>query len=282
MQRAFAPVPVLVALAFAGASSALLGCTPVIGDHCALSTDCSVQGTRVCDTSEPNGYCTEIGCTANLCPDNATCVEFNASLPGCGYDDYSAPSREGRSMCMRSCQSDSDCRESEGYSCVDPRVQSGAIILDSISADSPWRVCMVAGTATSSADAAVCSPDRPDAPPLDLSSGEGGAGVVDATVGGDAPSGDGADGTVIGPPDAGAQDASGAEVSDASDAGASDASGAAPVDGSEAGTGDASEAGLTDASDAGPVDASDASAVDATDEDTVDAADGSIDASDTD
>src|SRR5208283_3625811 len=83
-----APVPALAAFALAG-------CTPAIGDRCTLSTDCSVQGTRICDTTQPNGYCTIIPCTGNSCPDNAACVEIGASVPDCPYDDYAAPSRVG-------------------------------------------------------------------------------------------------------------------------------------------------------------------------------------------
>ena len=134
------------------------GCTPSLGDKCSLSTDCSVRGDRVCDTSQPNGYCTLFNCTSNSCPNNAACVEFNASVPGCSYDDYRSPSRTGRTFCMAACGSDSDCRLSDGYVCRDPSSSPwAAVVLDSNPAR---RVCVVSptsGAAVSSADAGVCT-----------------------------------------------------------------------------------------------------------------------------
>ncbi|MGH7269934.1 MAG: hypothetical protein ACREJ3_05840 [Polyangiaceae bacterium] len=97
--------------------SAATGCKAKVGDACALSTDCAIDGTRVCDTSQPGGYCTLLNCTANTCPDNAACVMFQPSVPGCPYSDYQAPSRTARVFCMAACGQDSDCRQSEGYVC---------------------------------------------------------------------------------------------------------------------------------------------------------------------
>jgi hypothetical protein len=155
-----------VAVAMAIGASALLGCTPAVGDRCALSTDCSIQGTRICDTSQPNGYCTLLGCTASSCPDNAACVEFGASVPGCPYDDYGAPSRTGRAMCLKTCGSNSDCRQSEGYVCIgiDPKLTPWTVILDTNQSE---RVCMFSGPSASFVDAQVCSSSRPDAAPID-------------------------------------------------------------------------------------------------------------------
>src|SRR5215467_3309463 len=89
---------------------ALAGCTPSIGDKCTLSTDCSIRGDRLCDTSQPGGYCTIFNCRGNLCPDEAACVLFNAAVQGCAYSDR-APSRTGRTFCIAQCQSESDCRD---------------------------------------------------------------------------------------------------------------------------------------------------------------------------
>ena len=100
---------------------AATGCTPHIGDTCLLSTDCSLQGTVLCDTSQPNGYCTVFNCTANQCPNNAACVLFNAAIAGCAYNDRTSPSRTSLPFCMAQCSSDSDCRQSDGYVCADPR-----------------------------------------------------------------------------------------------------------------------------------------------------------------
>ena len=166
MDRASASYPaVLAALAIAAAGTAL-GCTPSIGDRCNISTDCSIQGNRLCDTSQPAGYCTIGHCTAGSCPDNATCVQFGASLPGCPYDDYTAPERGGRSLCMKTCSKDSDCRQGDGYACVAPSKVLGAVILEG---NQSARVCMVPATPVALTDADVCSTTRPDVPPIEAS-----------------------------------------------------------------------------------------------------------------
>lgn len=104
-------------VAGAAASSALAaGCTPSIGDPCNLSVDCSIKGDRQCDTTQPGGYCTVLSCGANGCPDNAACIVFAASVPGCGFDER-VISRTARSQCMKACGSDEDCRG--GYVCRD-------------------------------------------------------------------------------------------------------------------------------------------------------------------
>src|SRR3954454_25134750 len=95
----------------------LAACTPEIGDKCVLSTDCSTRGDRLCDTSQPDGYCTQFNCSKNSCPDNAACVLFNAAIQGCNYDDRSGGyvSRVARPFCLASCGTDGDCRS--GYIC---------------------------------------------------------------------------------------------------------------------------------------------------------------------
>jgi hypothetical protein len=138
-------------LPFGALAAGLLGlgalaCTPQIGNSCNLNTDCSIDNSRQCDNSQPNGYCTVFNCLPNTCPNNAVCVELQANVPGCPYDDYSSPSRGGRSMCLKPCDHDSDCRQSDGYQCravSDFFVKAGvtAVILD----DSPksQSVCAV-------------------------------------------------------------------------------------------------------------------------------------------
>jgi hypothetical protein len=148
----------------------MAGCTPSIGDQCALSTDCSLQGDRACDTAQPNGYCTQFNCSANTCPDQAACIVFGSSVPGCPYNDYMSPSRTARAFCMAHCQQDSDCRQSDGYVCRDPR--SGpwnAIILDDNQSE---RICIsppdyAYPPDASLADAAVCLATGPKVPPID-------------------------------------------------------------------------------------------------------------------
>ena len=144
------PSRFLLAAVVLAAFSFLAGCAPKIGDACTQSTDCSTQGNRVCDTSEIGGYCTIFDCARNSCPDMASCVVFDVSVPGCAYNDYLAPARTGRALCMARCQSDSDCRG--GYECVDPRQPPfSAVILD----DTQQKVCIEAPPLSTLADGGV-------------------------------------------------------------------------------------------------------------------------------
>jgi hypothetical protein len=156
------------------------GCTPHIGDHCALNTDCSIDGTRVCDNSQPNGYCTSFNCTANSCLDNAVCVMTYANVPGCQYNDYQAPSRTHSTLCLKACNQDSDCRNSEGYVCRDPTLPpyNGTIIDDSPTSN---KVCLAlpyysgAPQPKPDAEAPVCMPYAPEAGPIYLDASDTGA-----------------------------------------------------------------------------------------------------------
>jgi hypothetical protein len=96
-----------------------LGCTPQVGDSCQLSTDCGATGNLVCDTSQFMGYCTQLNCQMNECPDNAACVLFHPSVPGCGFSDRLGEGfRVSQQFCMKTCGSDGDCRP--GYVCAHP------------------------------------------------------------------------------------------------------------------------------------------------------------------
>ena len=117
----------------------MTGCTPVIGDSCALSTDCAIDGTRVCDTSQPGGFCTVLNCTGNelgsFCPDNALCISFFPNVPGCP-DSVRSPGRMSTAECENTCNSDSDCRAS--YYCRSPTGPPwNAQILD------PWQTAKI-------------------------------------------------------------------------------------------------------------------------------------------
>lgn len=147
-------------LALALGALALGGCTPSIGDKCALSTDCAANGTRLCDTTQPGGYCTVYNCVGDDCPTESICVLFPAAAPGCDPDDRRFPPRNGRSLCLLACTSDTECRA--GYVCADPAsAPYGARTL----ADNRAKVCLVAASgleqATGLGDAAapVCSPN---------------------------------------------------------------------------------------------------------------------------
>ncbi len=100
--------PVLLFAALALVGSAALGCKPEVGDSCKVSTDCSITGDRLCDTSMPDGYCTIFNCEAGSCPSESVCVEFHGGAE-----------RFTRRFCVRGCDKVSDCRG--GYRCVDPQ-----------------------------------------------------------------------------------------------------------------------------------------------------------------
>jgi len=152
--------------------AAAVACTPSIGDQCQVSTDCSVRGDRLCDVSQPGGYCTQLNCGGNACADEAACVLFNSAVPGCGYNDRSGPfgSRVARSFCMAACTSNGDCRA--GYVCADPRTYPwNAVVLDNVQNK---RACLPiplegqdAGSAAPTATALVCGPSAPDAGAID-------------------------------------------------------------------------------------------------------------------
>jgi hypothetical protein len=80
-------------------------CAPEIGDPCESSIDCDVQNKRMCDLTQPGGYCTLRGCESGTCPDEAVCVMFRPE-----------PVRLAETWCMAGCEDDDDCRDS--YDCV--------------------------------------------------------------------------------------------------------------------------------------------------------------------
>jgi hypothetical protein len=164
----------------------LTGCTPQIGDHCNLNTDCSLQGTLVCDNAQTNGYCTSFNCAPDTCQNSAVCVMLYPSVPGCPYDGYQSPSRTQRTLCLKPCGQNSDCRTGEGYECADPRSAPwDALILDD---NQNQKVCMVtpvpidggtmADAGAPDAVAPVCMAQGPVVPPIQE------AGAPDAPGGG--------------------------------------------------------------------------------------------------
>lgn len=210
---AIAPIASVAAFA----SGALLGgCTPEIGDRCVLSTDCSTRGDRLCDTSQPQGYCTQFNCAKNSCPNDGACLLFNASVPGCGYDDRAGNygSRVARSFCVATCDTNEDCRS--GYVCTDPRLAPwSALIQDD---NQGKRTCMVATIPLDGgADAStvivssappggplVCRAVAPDVATIEAGAASiGEAGVMPPLVS----------------PDAGAGDAGGGDAGDSGDGG---------------------------------------------------------------
>jgi hypothetical protein len=97
------------------AAAATAGCAAEIGDECETSVDCSPDGDRICDRSQPGGYCTVEGCSADGCPDEALCVEFDPQEP-----------RLARRYCMAACETGGDCRD--GYRCIRPDPERAVIV----------------------------------------------------------------------------------------------------------------------------------------------------------
>lgn len=107
----------VVSFALLALVGSAFGCKPEVGDSCKVSTDCSITGDRLCDTSMPDGYCTIFNCSQGTCPDESVCVEFHPEAE-----------RFARRFCVRGCDKASDCRA--GYACVDPKTRDGQIVRD--------------------------------------------------------------------------------------------------------------------------------------------------------
>jgi hypothetical protein len=124
-------IPVIVVFALLVAGS--VGCGKEIGDACVVSSDCSPNGDRLCDISQKEGYCTIMGCDYSTCPDGAACVRFftggfenrtcETSPDQCSLDElcdinkHCVPRSSEIRYCMKTCESNSDCRD--GYECRD-------------------------------------------------------------------------------------------------------------------------------------------------------------------
>lgn len=129
-------------------AAVLLGCPPKIGKSCSLSTDCSQLGDRLCDTTQPDGYCTVFNCEPDSCPE-AICVAFSPTLDqACQHADDGRWPRFERPFCLAACDHDGDCRD--GYQCVhldDPHEQTfrAAQVVDTGANDGGlgYGVCMV-------------------------------------------------------------------------------------------------------------------------------------------
>jgi hypothetical protein len=152
-----------------GFAAVTLGCQPDIGDSCALHSDCSQTGDRICDPTFPGGYCTMFNCEPGSCPSEAVCVAY-----------YSAPSEKNqcsdptdrrfeRTFCMKNCVSKSDCRTE--YDCIplgSPENSVSAVVVERGSYNP--RVCTLPPPAAAPAPAVagagpnVCTPGPfPDA-----------------------------------------------------------------------------------------------------------------------
>jgi hypothetical protein len=186
-------------------------CKPEIGDDCELSTDCAASGDRLCDTTQPAGYCTIFNCEPDTCPEESICVAFQStpsSIDSCS--DPQGTSRFIRSFCMRRCDENGDCRS--GYRCYDMNRR-----------DNPYNaVVMERGAQQGQVNGKVCAVPQSGTP------------LSDEATGGPAP---GYDDGVCSVTDAGADawaspapelDAGSDAASDPADADLADAPGDAP------------------------------------------------------
>jgi uncharacterized membrane protein YgcG len=141
-----------------------VGCKPKIGDKCTVSTDCSQLGDRLCDTTQPDGYCTVFNCEPDTCPTDGdgVCVAFFPQLdPACGMSSSGSWPRFERTFCMRGCEDDSDCRAD--YVCAAPSDRNAQIV-DTVPA--AQKVCIPAAglpLPQSTARPAICDPGPADA-----------------------------------------------------------------------------------------------------------------------
>jgi hypothetical protein len=117
-----------------GAITLAAGCGKEIGDACTFSSDCSPNGDRLCDPdpASPEGYCTVQGCDYSTCPDESACIRFFTgnftniacqSTDECSLDElcsvagHCVPRSSEVRYCMKTCESDGDCRDH--YECRD-------------------------------------------------------------------------------------------------------------------------------------------------------------------
>jgi hypothetical protein len=213
----------VVAVALFGA----FGCKPKIGEDCAISTDCSLTGDRLCDLTQPGGYCTTFNCEPNGCPEEAACTAFSEGT----CSTVSVSQRLRRTFCMRTCEDDGDCRGG-AYRCLDTTNDPGRTVVDTN--PSSRRICAVPDKVLApdapppSRDPATCFPSdasfdtaRPEAGPArDANADNAEATNGDARRDSDVTSIDAADTTPVeagdGAPDS--DDAATDDVDDAADA----------------------------------------------------------------
>ena len=137
-----------------------MACGDEIGDPCSLSSDCSADGSRICDSASFEGYCTIQGCDENSCPEDSACIRFftgafanrpcdpateDVATDMCAADELCAlegecvPRSSEVRYCMKTCGENGDCRD--GYECRDlelmkahggePVLAAGQVVTDS-------------------------------------------------------------------------------------------------------------------------------------------------------
>lgn len=152
------------------ACPALNACQAQVGDNCQGNADCSQIGDRICDITQPGGYCTQFNCEPGQCPDEAVCVVYSVDVsPLMECVDPQARPRTARTFCMKRCEKDSNCRDEEGYVCTPaadlegPNLWGARIISDGTK--EVWGICQSPLTAElpeDSRETGVCTGESDD------------------------------------------------------------------------------------------------------------------------
>ena len=143
-------------------------CGHNIGDRCQTNIDCAQDSSRICDLSQPGGYCTLDGCDDSSCPSEAICVRFfdqkfptatDCGAPGtigkCQADELCVvcgpsvsspetksccvPSASERRYCALKCGGNGDCRG--GYVCRVSETDGSLALLSDPNASSVAKFC---------------------------------------------------------------------------------------------------------------------------------------------
>ncbi len=147
----------LLTVLVAGLASS--GCGKKIGDGCSTNIDCQQDGTRICDLSQPGGYCTVDGCDEDSCPSESVCVRFfdqKFSTTPCDEQPCASfnevcvtrgagtvpptkvcvPASSERRYCADKCGGDGDCRGA--YSCQAADTYGSKVLLEDGSQDAKF------------------------------------------------------------------------------------------------------------------------------------------------
>jgi hypothetical protein len=135
-----------------------LACGKDIGAECKTAWDCSQDNSRICDLSQPGGYCTMDGCDEKSCPSESVCIRFFprrfpsascADSAGCSADEICLP--EGicvprsseRRYCAFECGNNGDCRG--GYECRQAGTEGSIALVVDPDPNNPPKFCAPAG-----------------------------------------------------------------------------------------------------------------------------------------
>ncbi len=109
---------ILLFVALAATAFVAGACSKKIGDDCKINPDCDPEGDRLCDLSQPGGYCTIDGCDERSCPEEAACIRFFPQR------NLGKECKEDPNVCAADeiCVPDAVCANGNRSSCCAPRV----------------------------------------------------------------------------------------------------------------------------------------------------------------